>query len=87
MCNECANPITGQPYDALSEAEYAAMKRREVAKAKACYPVPCYDCGRRIEWDDGCTTSDGGGWWAWRDGKLELCCRECRFTRGFGSER
>lgn len=81
MSDECANPLTGQPYDALSEAEYAAMRRQAVTKAKARYPAPCYDCATLIEWDD------GGGWWAWRDGKLELCCHECRFTRGFGSEQ
>jgi hypothetical protein len=63
MGEECANPLTGQPYDALTEREYAAIRRRQ----PTVLPCDCHDCGTRI--DD--------GWWRWRHGKLELCCHDC----------
>ena len=69
-----ANPITGQPHDALTWQEYAAIRRRR----PKVLPCNCHDCGKRVD--------DGRGWWATRDGKLELCCYECRFPTVHGEQ-
>ena len=63
MGDEYANPLTGQPYDALSDAEYEAIRRRQ----PSALPCDCHDCGTRIE----------DGWWRWRNGTLKLCCCAC----------
>jgi hypothetical protein len=66
MANEYANPMTGQPYDKLTEQEYAAIRRNR----PLALPCNCRGCGKRV--DD--------GWWMWHDGTLALHCYECRFA-------